>query len=119
MPPPLFSELTARVAGEGDGGGPSVLRKECTPLPWIEAKRSVRPGSDDVGAPVTLAFPSGGEAAAEVKAVARCYFVEVQVGAMQAEGQVFQAAVEVEVHLADQWEVEVEVAEEAVVWMCN
>ena len=60
MPPPLLSELTARVAGEGDGEGPSVWRRVCTPLPWIEAKRSARPGSDDEGAPVTLAFPPGG-----------------------------------------------------------
>ena len=36
---PLLSELTARFAEEGDGGGPSVLRRVCTPLPWIEAKR--------------------------------------------------------------------------------
>ena len=45
-------------------------------------------------------------------AVARCYFVEVQAGAMQAERRVFQEAVAVEIQLADQWEVE---AEEAVV----
>ena len=44
--------------------------------------------------------------------MARCYFVEVQAGAMPAERRVFQEAVAVEVQLADQWEVE---AEEAVV----
>ena len=33
---------------------------------------------------------------------------------MQAEGQVFRAAVAVEVHLADQWEVEAEEAEAVV-----
>ena len=31
----------------------------------------------------------------------RCYFAEVQVGAMQAEGQAFQAAVAVEVQLTN------------------
>ena len=50
---------------------------------------------------------------AEVVEAARCYFVEVQVGAMQAEGQVCQA-VGVEVQLADRREAEA-VAEEAVV----
>ena len=59
MSPSQLSEITARVTGEGDGGGPSALRRECTPLPWIEAKISSRPGSDE-GAPVTLAFPPGG-----------------------------------------------------------
>ena len=33
------------------------MRRECTALPWIEAKRSARPV--DEGAPITLAFPSG------------------------------------------------------------
>ena len=51
-------------------------------------------------------------AEAAAVAVARCYFVEVQAGAMQAERRVFQEAVAVEIQLADQWEVE---AEEAVV----
>ena len=46
-----------------------------------------------------------------VVVVARCYFVEVQVGVIQAEGQAFQAAVVVQ--LADQQE-EAEEAEEAV-----
>ena len=44
-----------------------------------------------------------------VVVVARCYFVEVEVGVIQAEGQAFQAAVVVQ--LADQQEE----AEEAVV----
>ena len=44
-----------------------------------------------------------------VVVVARCYFVEVQAGVIQAEGQAFQAAVVVQ--LADQQEE----AEEAVV----
>ena len=38
-------------------------------------------------------FPRAEEAAAEAKAVERCYFVKVQVGAIQAERQVFRAAV--------------------------
>ena len=59
-------------------------------------------------------FPRAEEAAGEAKAVARCYFVEVQVGAMEAEGQVFWAAVAVEVYLADQREVEAEEAEAVV-----
>ena len=49
----------------------------------------------------------------EAVEAARCYFVEVQVGAMQAEGQACQA-VGVEVQLADRRE-EVAEAEEAVV----
>ena len=40
--------------------------------------------------------------------------MEVQVGAMEAEGQVFWAAVAVEVYLADQREVEAEEAEAVV-----
>ena len=47
-----------------------------------------------------------------VVVVARCYFVEVEVGVIQAEGQAFQAAVVVQ--LADQQE-EAEEAVEAVV----
>ena len=35
------------------------MRRVCTALPWIEAKRSARPVGDDEGAPITLAFPSG------------------------------------------------------------
>ena len=72
MPPPLLSELAARVAGEGDGEGPSVWQRVCTPLPWIKAKRSARPGSDDEGAPVTLAFPPGGNGGGGGGAVLLC-----------------------------------------------
>ena len=112
MSPSHLSEITARLAREGDGGGPSVLRRECTPLPWIEAKISARPDSDDEGAPVTLAFPPGGGGDGRGGgvgggggAVLLCGGAGGGNAAMQAEGQAFQAAVAVEVQLVDQWEV--------------
>ena len=101
MSPSQLSEITARVAGEGDGGGPSALRRECTPLPWIEAKISARPGSDE-NAPVTLAFPPGGGGGGRGGgvgggggAVLLCGGAGGGNAAMQAEGQAFQAAVAV------------------------
>ena len=72
------------------------MRRECTPLPWIEAKRSARPGSDDKGALITLAFPSraGGSGGGAVLLYGGAGGGNA---AMHAEGQAFQAAVAVEV----------------------